>query len=582
MKLLDSQPRTLRPILVATALAACGGCTDLPLPPLDLTGISLPALVRPGTPFLVQGRGLEGAVLRLQARAQAGTGAAAAMVHIPLHADGRGQVPEVPAWRDGEAISKGCVETPWLPGWEACRPLHSTWRPAPTATGPILLGATAVGHGEALPLLGAGLLLEGEGAMALQAEVVLDATGQAIATTVPVQPMAGGGAVQVEPAWFGLAPGKRRMRGTLVLTAGSHVRQVPMPVQEIEGLPPALTALANADLRRGAQLPLTIVRVPDAGWSLHWAGNWTRKGAPVAWPATAPRVLPGAKTKAILASPWFLDHMQPLLGADATFDGTVHLLLRHGNATWQGPAHPVHWPLRPTLQAVVVTLGSAFEAGLTRFGLAEQAPSLRLRILAIANERFAGHGVQVSETAPPGLRELLRVDVLDRDPNGLDLLGADNSPGKDVGNRVLDERLGGFSPATALGPGVPYGGVFLEGFFQWSAKLQADAGDDPAFDALFAPTSPILGGKPGPGTPAAREVLAQLIAHGIVHEVGHALGMAAGTLAYHHAGDHPGWIMDAGSARPFAERAGLPGAAAQTWGPADAAYLAQILPAAGP
>ena len=75
---------------------------------------------------------------------------------------------------------------------------------------------------------------------------------------------------------------------------------------------------------------------------------------------------------------------------------------------------------------------------------------------------------------------------------------------------------------------------------------------------------------------AAIDLVAKVVAEVTAHEIGHALGLAADTVDAHHSGDSPGWIMDAGAARPFAERAGLPSAAISQWGPVDLAYLHQI------
>ena len=201
----------------------------------------------------------------------------------------------------------------------------------------------------------------------------------------------------------------------------------------------------------------------------------------------------------------------------------------------------------------------------------------------LARNAFAGYSVEVfdSDSPPPDIvAERVKISVEDQDPNGLGLLGVDNSPGKDTGNIRLDENLSGLNMATRARGRSPYGGVFLGEFFTFSRKLNPNSAmADPGFDALFGPFSPALGGRapqPGDSDSPAIEALAALLAETLVHECGHALGMAAGTPGSHHEGDQPNWRMDEGKFRSFSERAGL--GAPQQWGPIDAAYLAKILP----
>src|SRR6185369_14510775 len=168
------------------------------------------------------------------------------------------------------------------------------------------------------------------------------------------------------------------------------------------------------------------------------------------------------------------------------------------------------------------------------------------------------------------------------------LLGYDNTPGKDVGNQRLFDRIGGVN-ATTQSDGYPgYGGIFVENFLGFSAhpasrvaKLEVDPTH---FDAIFDPLRPDTG---NPASAAevragiaalddtsrclgARDratrigcavfVLGNLVGTTLTHEAGHSLGLADPTgEEFHDLGDGINRLMDAGGDRPFEERAELLG-----------------------
>ena len=82
---------------------------------------------------------------------------------------------------------------------------------------------------------------------------------------------------------------------------------------------------------------------------------------------------------------------------------------------------------------------------------------------------YAGINVEFRTEPPLDFAQYAEVDIGGPDPNGLGLLGYDNTPGKDVGNSRLYDRIGGVNAATQ-GDGFPgYGGVFSDNFLGFSA-----------------------------------------------------------------------------------------------------------------
>ena len=275
-------------------------------------------------------------------------------------------------------------------------------------------------------------------------------------------------------------------------------------------------------------------------------------------------------------------HIQAGGKTPVRFEGAVALA---APASWAcaPQEHSYSFSFWPTVQPVVVHFGPGFDAAIARFGLSAHALSLRSGVLQGCRDAFVGLAVTCDDSAHvdvDAIGEAVVVIVGNDDPNGLGLLGRDATVGKDDGNRFLGELLGGKNAAAARRGSAPHGGVFVGELFIFSRKLNPTVPlADPAFDALFGPYAPALGGvpaAPGDDAQAAVKALASLITDTLVHEVGHALGLAAGTPGFHHEQDNPGWRMDAGKNRPFAERAGLEGAA--VWGPIDGAYLAKFLP----
>ncbi len=346
-------------------------------------------------------------------------------------------------------------------------------------------------------------------------------------------------------------------------------------------------------LRRGAQLGWLVSQGSSlcAGADVQLRGTWQVGATVVNW-MDAPRRLPvGATSRRpyLSSTAYFHDGWDAIVdqawkgaGFNAQFNGEISLAV----AATSGCA--LQWQqltlvLQPTIQHIEIRSGTAFDAAVDRFGLGLRGQAILSRVQKLTRQAFEGFSVDVRLAADAqwtDVAERLVIELGDKDPNGLGLLGVDSSPGKDDGNLQLDEELAGVNRrARSLGR-LAGGGVFVGELFAFSRKLHPQSAiADLGFDALFGPFAPVLGGDPavaGDDTSAAVQALSALIADTLVHECGHALGLAAGTVGYHHAGDHLGWRMDEGKHRPFAERAAISGQV--KWGAQDAAYLANILP----
>ncbi len=253
-------------------------------------------------------------------------------------------------------------------------------------------------------------------------------------------------------------------------------------------------------------------------------------------------------------------------------------------------ASPARPRLDPGAQVVWIRATPELDSALRDLGLLAQRAAWLAELRDATARHFSGLGIEL-RLDQPARGVYMTVELGGADPNGQGLLGLDNSTGKDVGNRERGEYLGGYDPlAAALGQPA-WGGVFVGSLLSFSTRLpQRDpALADPRFDTTMACVLPALGGHPAEGEPAgdparaacvrgALEMSAHLVANTLAHEIGHALGLPAAQGRVHNLGDNPGWIMDAGAHRGFAERAELPGAPKSMFSPGNLRYLRLILP----
>ncbi len=563
--------------VIAVCVAAAIGCTqELPR---AIDAILVPPLLRVGSPIEVRGHGLAGTRLRL-------TDAPVDVTWTTVEASdadferATGYLPDSPHWRSGQRFGGACLTGAQWTGWQACAAIDARFR-ADWKAGAVSWLPASLAWGATLTVHAEDLLLPREGPLWVEVDDGLTVRSATLATSASAG--RGRGALAVQPSWTGALPGTRTMRIRLGGSHRGHVSTGPWSSWLSAQLAAPQIAAAGKYLHRGSSVPLTIKGIGENA-HLHWQGVWRAAGGqPVAtWDGGPPLDFSGPA--AVLRSKWYAVHLADLVAAGANgFQGhVVGSVGAHGQA-WTAAPVAVDWALRP-LQRVELVAGPGLQAALHRLGLAALAPHVHKAVLDRLQSLFAAFSVQVgwrSPLAPAG--ERLIVHLQDRDPNGLGLLGAESSVAKDTGNLVLDEQLGGINRSAFSAGQAAYGGVFAGELLAFSKTLHgASPMADAAFDQAIGRWCPQLGGKPA-GVPDLEQaaqaiaVIANVIAEVTAHEIGHALGLPTGTQAAHHAGDNPGWIMDAGSARPFAERAAMPGATPSQWGPVDAPYLAAIL-----
>ncbi|MEZ4373254.1 MAG: hypothetical protein R3B07_20695 [Polyangiaceae bacterium] len=288
-----------------------------------------------------------------------------------------------------------------------------------------------------------------------------------------------------------------------------------------------------------------------------------------------------------------------------TLSGEITPIVSYGGETVTGVPEPVELDLLPVKQVVYVRFLPSYVESLRHFGMRAVDESIRERALEVAAAVYAGLSVEFRTEEPEDFGLYTQIEVGGLDPNGLGLLGYDNTPGKDVNNVRLDDRVGGVNAVTQENGDPGFGGVFVEslfGFSQHPGKFAAQLGNaDPVFDRLFDPFRPDVGKHPvlatetqlvalsGVGACDAADsrpvqiacavhALGSLIGDTLAHELGHALGLAQPDgEGFHNTSDAPGRLMDGGSAREFRERARLSGSERVMFCQENFSYLQGIL-----
>jgi hypothetical protein len=297
----------------------------------------------------------------------------------------------------------------------------------------------------------------------------------------------------------------------------------------------------------------------------------------------------------------------------ATFSGTIRPVVSDGDGnTVRGDATVIGFRLAHVKQVVWVRFLPAYVESLRDFGLRAVDTRVRARVLEVIRRDYQGVNLEVRTEPPSDFALYSTVEIGGPDPNGLGLFGYDNTPGKDLGNARLFDKIGGVNAKTLEDGSPGYGGVFVESFFNFSqhpgslGSGQEQLGD-PLFDQIFDGFRPDLGGRPVlsadlaglptltssescPATDRTSQiacaiwVLGSMVGTTTAHELGHSLGLANPTeeRAYHNSGDQPNRLMDGGGARTFLERAELQGEGPGRFCDDDYLYLRDILPSEEP
>jgi hypothetical protein len=293
-----------------------------------------------------------------------------------------------------------------------------------------------------------------------------------------------------------------------------------------------------------------------------------------------------------------------------TFTGEVTPVVQYEEDEVTGPAVSFSLAIAPVKQVVQLVFEPGYVESLRHFGLRALDAQIRARILEVVERDYRTVNFEVRLEPPTDFALYSVVEISGPDPNGLGLLGYDNSPGKDTGNLRLYDQVGGVNAVTQQDGSPGYGGVFIESLFAFS-KHPGDYADsidqaDGTFDEIFDDfrgdqggdpvTSDDLDGLPslddGDSCPSDGDrpdkiacavfVLGSLIGTTLSHEMGHSLGLANPFgEGFHNNSDEPNRMMDNGGDRPFNERAELFGEGPGLFCVTEYDYLRDILEAPG-
>lgn len=316
----------------------------------------------------------------------------------------------------------------------------------------------------------------------------------------------------------------------------------------------------------------------------------------------------GERARYVLDEQDSLGQIVDLRAESGTVSGTFTPRFAKGADSVTGSPVTGSFRIEPVRQVVYVNFTPAYRDALELFGLSAAEPWVRSRILEKAAWIYRGVNVMFQDTPPKDYLLYAEVDVSGFDPNGLGLMGYDNSPGKDVGNLRLYDRIGGVNAKTQEDGYPGFGGVFVESFLAFSehppAGIDPHPGATPLFDEIFDPLRPDRHGDPvsseelagfvplssGDGCPAPSGdraavircgvfVLGNLLGGTMAHELGHSLGLAdPGGNRFHNSGEAPNRLMDSGGSRPFEERTELMGGGPEVFCQDNFEYLVSILP----
>jgi hypothetical protein len=321
-----------------------------------------------------------------------------------------------------------------------------------------------------------------------------------------------------------------------------------------------------------------------------------------------PEVISSSVMRYVLEEGVDLGQVIDLRLSNGSIDGVVTPSVCCGSDCQSGSTIDFNIEVEPVKQVVKLSFQDSFIGTLSLFGLQGAEQKIRDRIVAVVDEMYLGLNVDVRVQKVVDYALYSAVEIHGFDPNGLGLMGYDNTVGKDVGNIRLYDLLGGVNSHTQEDGYPGYGGVFLESYLGFS--LHPPEGIEPLdagsvlFDEIFDPFRPDRGGIPvnsadiatifpidDPniclGSSKTRSVqlscavyvLGNIVGSTVAHELGHSMGLAepGSTGIFHNLGEKSYRLMDSGGNRPFEERAGLSGEGIEKFCTSNYHYLRSIL-----
>ena len=245
----------------------------------------------------------------------------------------------------------------------------------------------------------------------------------------------------------------------------------------------------------------------------------------------------------------------------------------------------------PQKQVVFISYLPGFTDVLRDFGLRNVEGKIRDRIAEVVDRDYRDFSVEFRSVRPSDFLEYAVIEVGGQDPNGRDLLGLDNTMGKDTGNVYFDDIVGGMNADSRESGTYAFGGVFVASYLLFSPKHPNHMPiSSSRFDDIFGPFMPSEGGTDveageypdgdrGQQIGQAIHALGSMIGNTVTHEIGHTLGLAGGPPdQFHNLPPADNQIMDAGAQRSFEERAEIDGQGPAVWTADNRAYLQQYLP----
>lgn len=299
---------------------------------------------------------------------------------------------------------------------------------------------------------------------------------------------------------------------------------------------------------------------------------------------------------------WYSVEDRELEGLGATpgtFQGKITPVLFDSRGEYEAVPWEGSFEVLPTKQVIYLKYLPAFSKALERYGLAAVEGPIRDRVRTVVERDYSAYHVDVRERKPTDFLDYATIELGGPDPSGKRAFGFDNSfngVAKDTGNLFLADYLGGVNEDAAAEFNNPYGGIFLSSFVFFSEELSSRNPDaSPAFDRILEPFMPKLGGTPvradewpdgerADKIKRAVQMVGSVVGNTVTHEVGHSMGMTFVPGDFEKPGNtfhnkRPGpYIMDAGSERPFEERAEIDGAGPPHFNSNNAEYLERILP----